>query len=239
VAHPSAALVEFDAALSSAQRLSRIEARYLDPPHSGTAPTVQALRGGFCVLVVGSFEKFLSDAFAEHLARLEGSPPPVTFADLPEKLRLSSVFASLERAMKGPRHGAPSKQAGRYPDVLAASRRVVSGNIDPQALAQTGGNPDAGRVTQMFVAIGVADPFSATRPHFDALWGKPEASTFVPDKLDEILNARHRVAHTANALAVTRGHLLEWPRFLQVLATVLDKRLDDYATNVVAGTSAP
>src|SRR2546425_828490 len=77
-----------------AERLAQIESRYRDPPHYKTAPTVRALRGGFCVLLVGGFESFLSGAFVDHLGTLVGNPPSVAFRDLPEKLRLNSIFES-------------------------------------------------------------------------------------------------------------------------------------------------
>jgi hypothetical protein len=239
LAHPSAALTSFLDSIASAKRLAAIEDRYKDPPRKNMAPTVEALRGGFCVLVVGSFEQFLVESFQEHLAALEGDPPPVAFSALPERLRVNSVFESLEFAMKGPRYGAAGRKAGRFRDVAAAARRAVGENIDPAALAQTKGNPDAKRVAEMFKALGVKDPFGDTRAGFDGIWGKPEASSFVPDKLDEIVNARHVVAHTARALQIGRADLRVWPRFLESLGTVLDERLELYVTNVLARIRPP
>lgn len=186
------------------------------------------------MLLVGAFESFLSDGFAEHLQTLLTASPPLQFADLPDKLRLSSVFESLKFATSGPRHGAPSGRASRYPDVVGAARRIVDENIDPRALSQTGGNPNSDRVRTMFKDVGIADALVQVRSAFDTGWGSPESSTFLADKLDEIVNTRHVVAHTANALAITRGNLVEWPRFLDVLADVLDERMDRYVCNVVA-----
>jgi hypothetical protein len=57
---------------------------------------------------------------------------------------------------------------------------------------------------------------------FEVKWRKPVAHTFIADKLDEIVNRRHVVAHTAYALAITRGQLKESIRFLKVLAELLD-----------------
>lgn len=233
--HPSNALGDFISSLAAAERLARIEQRYRDPPHPATAPTVEALRGGCCVLYVGSFERFLTEAFEEHLGALVGTPPPVAFAALPRKLFESSIFESLEFATRGPRHGAVGGRHARVPDVLAAARRIVAENIDPHALSQTKGNPDADRVNEMFRALGMTDALNDVRPRFDAMWTKPEASTFVRDKLDEIVNARHVVAHTASALSISRLNLQEWPRFLRVVAQVLDERLDRYVANVITG----
>ncbi|MDQ6750399.1 MAG: HEPN domain-containing protein [Actinomycetota bacterium] len=230
---------DFEASIAAAERLSRIEKRYKDPPHSETAPTVEALRGGFCVLVVGSFERFLSEAFTEHLASLVGTHPPLSYPDLPDKLRLTSVFESLQFAMTGPRHGRPKGRGARFPEVVAAARRVVAENIDPAALGQTKGNPDSETVTSMFGGLGIKTPFDQVRQAFDARWNKPEAATFLSDKLDEIVNARHVVAHTASALMISRVDLADWPAFLRTLAAVLDERLDLYVSNVLVRKSPP
>ena len=48
------------------------------------------------------------------------------------------------------------------------------------------------------------------------------APDFVGDKLDEIVQRRHRVAHRADALAISRHDLKEGGRFLSLLAEVLD-----------------
>jgi hypothetical protein len=110
------------------------------------APTVQALRGGFCVLIVGAFERFLVEAFQEHLGRLEGEPPPVNFSALPESLRVNSLFQSFDLAMKGARYGASAKRSSRVPGVIAAAgagslweyRRCSPGANEGQSRVQTG-----------------------------------------------------------------------------------------------------
>ena len=189
--------------------------------------------------MVGSFEAFLTDAFEEHLGLLATLPPPVPFSQLPEKLRLSSVFESLHHATAGPRYGQAGGRAARYADVMSAARRVAAETIDPQALGRTKGNPNSERVTEMFGSLGIRDIFSAIRPNFNSDWGKPEASSFLNDKLDEIVNARHVVAHTARSLSISRADLGEWPLFLKALAKALDRRLEAYRENVIARKNPP
>ena len=91
----------------------------------------------------------------------------------------------------------------------------------------------------MFKALGVHDPFRETRPAFNLIWAKPESPSFVEDTLTAIVNQRHVVAHTADALAISRADLSMWTRFLSALAMVLDERLDKYVTNVIGGTRPP
>lgn len=176
----------------------------------------------------------MAEAFEEQLVRLESTSSPVPFAQLPDALRVSSIFESLDLAMRGPDFGPAGKKAQRVKAVVGAAGRIVDEKIDSAALARTKGNPDSKRVTAMFKAIGVKKPFSDTREAFDYLWGKPESSSFLEDKLDEIVNARHQVAHTARALQISRSDLGTWPEFLETLAVVLDQRLDSFASNVLA-----
>jgi hypothetical protein len=91
----------------------------------------------------------------------------------------------------------------------------------------------------MFKAIGAGNPFDSERQAFEAAWGRIEATSFLADKLDEIVNARHVVAHTANALGITRANLVEWPRFVLVLAEIVDQRLNRFVANVIGQVAPP
>jgi len=191
------------------------------------------------VLMVATFERFLRDMFSEHLEKLAHDPPPVPFEDLPIKLRVNSVFNSLQFATKGPRYGEPAGKENRLPDVQRAAALIVSGLIDPASLSDTGSNPDSGTVKSLFAAVGIQNVFSAIRPAFDARWPKTEAQSVLADKLDEIVNSRHRVAHRADALNISRVQLAEWPSFLKTLADTLDVQLNDYVTQLIAFTPPP
>jgi hypothetical protein len=187
--------------------------------------------------MVATFERFLNEMFAEHLEKLTQDPPAVRFEDLPPKLRLNSVFKSLQRATSGPRYGEPGRKEDRLPEIQRVAELIVTGLIDPTSLNDTGSNPSSKTVKTLFSDIGVQDVFSAVRPAFDAVWPRTETQDFLADKLDEIVNSRHRVAHRADALSISRVQLAEWPRFLRALSQVLDAQLDAYIANVVAGTA--
>jgi hypothetical protein len=227
-------LSDFELTLRQAEVLIEREHRYLDPPRPRSATVVLALRGGATVLMVATFERFLQEMFAEHLEKLAVTPPPVAFTDLPIKLQVSSVFNSVERATRGPRFGASTGKEARLPDVQRAAGLVVQGVIDPQALSDTGSNPDAKTVSRLFADTGVSDVFAVVRPAFDAAWPRPEATGFLRDKLDEIVNSRHRVAHRADALSISRVQLSEWPGFLKTLAQVLDAHLERHVSDLMS-----
>jgi hypothetical protein len=231
------AFSDFELTLRQAEILIEREHRYLDPPRPRSANAVLGLRGGATVLMVATFERFLQEMFAEHLEKLASDPPPVAFTDLPSKLQISSVFNSLDRAIRGPRFGEPTGKEARLADVQRAAELIVAGVIDPVSLSNTSSNPDATTVKRLFAEAGIPEIFNVVRPAFDALWPKTEASGFLRDKLDEIVNSRHRVAHRADALSISRVQLSEWPDFLKALARVLDAQLEQHVDALMAAAS--
>ena len=230
------ALEDFTSSLRQAEVLIARERRFKDPPTVRSQTAVLALRGGATVLMVATFERFLRDMTAEHLERLVRRPPPIPFEDLPEKLQTSSVWSSLDVAMKGRSAGLPSGRIHRLPRIRRAAGLIVDGLIDPSALSETGGNPGSDTVREMLGNCGVANIFGQIRPAFEAAWGRPEAQEFVPVKLDAIVDSRHRVAHRADALSISRSQLAEWPGFLRILAGLLYHELGRHVDDLLAVT---
>lgn len=234
----SIALADFETSLRQAQALISREARFSDPPRPRGELAVLGLRGGATVLLVATFERFLRDMFAEHLEQLARRPPPLAFDDLPEKMRITSVFHSLEHATRGRRDDTPRGRIHRLPRIQRAAGLILEGVIDPEALSETGGNPSSETVRELFNQVGLDDVFGRIRVDFETRWGRPEAQNFVQSKLDEVVNSRHRVAHRADALNISRGQLSEWPRFLRILAGLVDCELELYISGLVAPAPA-
>lgn len=217
----SNALKEFTDSLSIAEELLKIESGYSNPPRSHEQKAVQGLRGSVAILVVASFERFLKECIEEHLTSLT-THPSVDLTTLPDEIRICSTFTTLERAMKGQRfHKAPPKK-DRLPDVEAACRKVMSNVVNPDSFSSVGANPSSERVAEMMKNLAIRDVFTVLHARFERKWRRPVAHSFVRDKLDEIVNRRHRVAHTALALGITRGQLKESVRFMKILAELLD-----------------
>lgn len=229
-----AAFDDFETTLGQAEALIQRESRFQDPPRRQSERLVLGLRGGATVLMVAAFERFLHELFIEKLDPLAQDPPPVPFDNLPDNLRAASVFNSLEKATKGPLFSGAPGRVNRIPGVRRAAGLIVLGRIDPDALSDTGSNPSSGTVRELFKNVNAGDVFTRIRPAFEASWGRAEAETFIPDKLDEVVNSRHRVAHRADALNISRAQLAEWPRFLRVLATVMDADLERHVTSLLA-----
>jgi hypothetical protein len=176
--------------------------------------------------MVGAFEKFAREAIAEHIEPFARIPPLKTLSSLPIEMQVAVIFASLERAMKGPRWGQKGGgRATRIPSVIKAAELVAAGRVDSEAISSVDGNVDADGLGALLKGIGIADPFAKMRPYFDTVWKKAEAQQFVQDKLTSIVLSRHRAAHSASVLGVSRLDVSEGLRFLEVLAIAVDSCL--------------
>jgi hypothetical protein len=102
----SESLQQFVGSLQMAEELLRVEKDlYPNSARKDITKAVQGLRGGATVLIVAAFENFLRTAFEEHLALLSKNlhiGSNVSFDKLPEKMRVSCFYLTLEQAMKGP-----------------------------------------------------------------------------------------------------------------------------------------
>lgn len=230
----STALAEFRASLRLAEELMRVERSYRNPPPLSDRKVVEALRGASAVLMVGAFELFLKSAVEEHLAKITALDPPPSLDALPDNIRVHSVYSTLELAMKGPPYGMRPEKKDRLPAITLAAQMVVSKTLNPKVFSATGGNPGPETVREICKQAGLPGVFEVVRPMFERKWGRVEARTFVPDKLEEIVNRRHAVAHTAQALNIDRAVLRESVRFLKALATVLDLSLAVHVRRTIA-----
>ena len=229
---------DFTESLELANSLISIEKdHYSNPPKHNERKFVQGLRGGAAVLMVAAFEHFLHDCMEENLTRLTKTPPLVDFNKLPEKMRIQSIFKTLERAMKGPPFQPSKPKKDRLVDIESACRIVVSSNINPNMFSETGSNPNSDTVSEMFSSIGISDVFNIIKSKFEKKWGQTVSSTFIRDKLDEIVIRRHVVAHTASALNISRTDLNSSVKFLQVLSQVLYKELNSHIESLLTSAA--
>lgn len=212
---------EFTNSLSIAEELLKIERGYSNPPKPFEQKAVQGLRGSVAVLVVASFERFLRDVIEEHLSILT-THPSADVSAMPDGIRVWHTFKTLDRAIKGPPFQKSPPKKDRLTDIEAACKKVISNVINPDAFTDTLGNPNSERVKEMMKNLDLSNIFSLINVRFVRKWRKPIAHTFIEDKLDEIVNRRHIVAHGAMALAITRAQLRESVRFMKILAQVLD-----------------
>ena len=228
---------QFVGSLQMAEELLRIEKDlYPNPVRKDAKKAVQGLRGGATVLTVAAFENFLRTAFQEHLSLLSRNlhlGSNISFDKLPEKMRVSCVYLTLEQAMKGPPFQEAPPKVQRLTDISKACKMLISEILDPRVFSNTGSNPNSKTVTLMFSNLGIQKVFTVIKEGFEQQWNKPIAHNFIEYTLDEIIQRRHAVAHTADALDITRAELKESIRFLKVVAKLLDTELKKYVDAIL------
>jgi len=229
----SSALVNHQSAIAMAQALVAIEVTYADPPPPLDRLTVEGLRGGIAVLTVATFENYLREAVQEAMDRINSHVPTCDFSKLPPELQVASTFQGLDQAMRGPKGSPGLTKFDRLADVQSATTRVVNGQVLGDAIAMTRGNPNSGVVTEIFKSVGSRRVFRSIKTAFESEWGSPTSETFIPDKLDEIVSRRHKVAHTASVLTITREDLAEGIRYVSALSKALDAHLVGHTTRLI------
>lgn len=147
-------------------------------------------------------------------------------------MRVNCVYLSLDYAMKGTKYEQSTKMQ-RLPEIDRVCRMLVSETFNPQALSETGGNPNPATVKEMFKNVGISNIFKKIKSNFERDWGQPVANLFIEGKLDEIVQRRHKVAHTADVLNVTRNALHESIKFLKIIAYLLDLELKKHIKQIM------
>lgn len=220
------ALEQFKESLELATALKKIEReKYPANPPTPKQPPVKGLRGGAAVLMVAAFEFFLARLFEEGISKLNTIPVSIDFDKLPDKLKIKTVYHSLNRAMSGPLFQEKLPKVDRVGEILTACKLLINEQINPKAFSETGSNPNGDTVKEKFKEVGIPDIFGVIKPAFETKWKSPVAHDFIKSKLNEIVRTRHVVAHTADTLNITRSSQNEAFRFLKILAELLEKEL--------------
>ncbi len=229
----SRAFYDFIDSLQLSKELLKLERSYRNPPPEKDRKIVQALRGSASVLMVASFEYFLRQIVEERLTYIAQNSSEISFDKLPQKIQICNIFNTLEQATKGRPFQDIKPKIDRIPEIKQACSLIIGETINPSAFNNTGSNPNSKTVNQIYKDVGINKIFEIINERFEKKWCKPIPLRFTIDKLDEIINRRHIVAHTADALNITRGELKESIRFLKILSELLDYELEKYIIKVI------
>jgi len=102
----------------------------------------------------------------------------------------------------------------------------MNSQINPEAFSITiRSNPNSERLKEFFNSIGLQKFFIKIKPKFEKKIGKYVAPTEIEDTLDFIINQRNTVAHSANALNLSRLDLENYLVFLKSLSDICDDEL--------------
>jgi hypothetical protein len=208
------------------RKLLALEAsQFRDPPAPENLVVVMGLRAGVAILTVAAFEAFLKDSLTRCVDCISVDVTAATFPLLPERLRIANTFNSLDKALRGPRYGVPTGRVHRLSDIKRVASFIHNDRLIPDAFGQGKGNPGSDCVREICREVGLSDIFTRIHSRFEKKWGSPVTCTFIPDKLEEIVQRRHRIAHGVRGLTFTRVDLREGLKFTRVLCEILDVEL--------------
>jgi hypothetical protein len=222
----------FKNSLELAKSLRKIERDKFQNVRLVNQPFIMGLRGGAAVLMVAAFEDFLKSLFETNISTLNTIPSTISIDKLPDKMKVKIVFGGIKKSMDGPMYMEKLPKHERIPDILIASKLLHSDHIDPKIFADTGSNPNSQTVKNKFKEIGIPDIFLLIKASFERKWGVLVADRFIMDKLDEIVRTRHKVAHTADTLNITKSSQNEALKFLKVLAELLENEMSKQIKNL-------
>lgn len=227
----SQALQEFRSSIAIAEVLIKKEKKFRDPAPTQSRKIVLGLKGGAAVLMVAAFENFLKELVEEKIDDMKDHPKynPKKLPDLLLSHNCSYTFKNTSQLS-----GRCNDPKDKITIFQRAAQAIINGDIDTSFfsdLAQS--NPNSVKVKYLFLSLGITDIFSSIKKKFDVKWKTPTSSGFIPAKLDEIVNRRHVVAHTANAMKVTRIDLIESVKFLKILADLFDEELYHHFKKVI------
>jgi len=228
-----AAFEKFKESMGLAFALKTIEREKFTQARQHNQIFIMGLRGGSAVLMVAAFEFYLKRLFEEYISKLNTIPPTIDILKLPEKLKVKIVFDSLQNSMNGPKYVAKTNKVDRIADILAACRLLIGEHINPATFSETNSNPNGSTVKDKFKEVGIPDIYLNIKSDFETKWGEIVAATFIEDKLNEIVNTRHIVAHTADTLNITKKSQNDAIKFLKILAELLEKEMDTHIKNLI------
>lgn len=223
----SQAYKDFLFSLELADSLLTIEAWLPDPAPDALRKTAEGLRGGASVLMVAAFENYLKELVEEYLDELTHLPLKFRTEDVPKEM----LFSNVEHLVKATTKNKADAKLQAYSDM---AKIIVAGVMFPASFTEAvRSNPDSEKLKELFKRLGIKKIFEIIKNDFDAQWGTPTADTFISDSLDAILLRRHTVAHTANALNISRLDLQESLRFLKTLGAVCDTHLGQQINKIL------
>ena len=227
------AFEKFKESIELAISLRKIETEKYARNRQVDQPFKMGVRGGSAVLMVASFEFYIRRLFEENITRLNTSPPTIDLQKLPDNLKVKIVFDGLNSPMKGPKYGLTTQKVDRIDSVLTACKHLIGEHINPATFSDSNSNPNGDTVKTKFKEVGLPDIFNTIKSDFETKWGNAVAMTFIEDKLNEIVNVRHVVAHTADTLNITKASQKEAIKFIKILAELLDKELDKHIKHLL------
>jgi hypothetical protein len=232
--------------LVGVRRIIALDVRMDDPASGVTRPRkrvlVAELRSSCLVLPVAYFEEFLRDLMAYFVSRLCSGSRRVVWQSLPDELREAVLYGS----------GGALANIGRIvrrrpteAEMLAIYGKLASPAADPrlyeiphEVLCGFRANPGPGQVGKTLSQLGVRKVFERVAPILAAYttsdpryaqYAQPRA---VATRLDDIVQARHHVAHGAGPGNKTRVEIEAQVDFVERLEAAIQTVAMDHLRSI-------
>lgn len=227
--------------LEKSSELMRIEGEaFLQPLASEAKLGTQALRGAAVVFIVASFEAFLKEMFQEQLEKLASSKIKMHLQKLNEKLVLQNFVRALDLAQNGNPWDVKRKRGKKIIDIVDACKQVALEKISPGAYPNTGGNPCAKSINDMFSSIGIENVFAEVAKRFSSRKNqKRKDENMIRAEIDDVINKRHSVAHTANLEQTSKQDIVRYIELFRRVGGILEKILENFVANQIAAGAIP
>jgi len=183
--------------------------------------------------MVGLFESYLRRLFEEHLFELGEYNWAIPFNELPFAIQKTSVYSSLELSLKPPKYLKKKDKFDELAEITKVCQSISSGKVVSKGFGDTRNSANSELVREMFKRVGINEIFKNIENDFIFHWGCPISSSFIFNKLDEIVGRRHNVAH-GQILNIARNDLYESIKFLRILSLVLDNRMGILISEIIA-----
>jgi len=220
--------------LDGVRRILALDVR-MDDPHSGlTKPRkrtlVNELRASCLILPVAYFEEFLRDLVTHFATRLCSGRRRVPWSSLPQGLRRALLYGSGTTLAK--LHLVMNRQPSEA-EMLTIYSRLASPltsetlyQIPPEVLCNAQPNPGSESLAETMGRLGVTKVFpkvAQVLPTHGPAYHQYSEGKAIRTKLDDIVHARHRVAHGGGVGNKSRTDIGEQIDFLERLAAALQQ----------------
>jgi hypothetical protein len=212
------------------EALLRIEQKFPDPAPARIRRKVEGLRGGAVVLMVAAFENYLKELVEEYLDKFTQFPLAFDPNKLPDVVRLHNIEQVIKIATE---NGKTKDRVFKISEFMNAATIIINQRMVSASFSDAArGNPNPEKVKKLFKSLGLDDFFSVIKTDFEAKWGQPVAPTFIHDTLQNVIDRRHEVAHTASVLSISRQDLATSLRFIKVFGEVCDKKMKSHIKTI-------
>lgn len=210
--------------LQSSRNLLALEAQ-LSSQFNTDPDTLKGLRGGAHLILVGGFEFYINEMISSASGCLhEGLPiPPMRSSKLNDKIKISLIKSTSKYLLKLSLDKQRS-QSDKISASLRTSDILSKGFIDPEWIKLDRPNPTPKNINNLFSSIGLNNVLDQRRlkNQYEVISHTRIMDKFISTKLDEIVQKRHKAAHSGRLDNTSNYDIVEYCNFIDYLSQSLE-----------------